>query len=138
MAVQTTNNGGNKTRAAKRLFFVGRTYILKAHHLTRQFSPGLVLSFVNVPSGMLPQEKPSQKKTDRLKRQAFKTYVLQLFDLSWRLAGAMLTPIFVGLYIDSKNDGGQTFALIGFAVGMVLGAIVIRSVVKRIAKGVRK
>ncbi len=67
-------------------------------------------------------------------RKAKRAFILNLFDLSWRLLGAMLLPIFVGLYIDSHRNGGQTFALIGFAVGMVAGGLVMRDVIKKIAR----
>jgi F0F1-type ATP synthase assembly protein I len=68
-------------------------------------------------------------------RAAKRAFYVSLFDLSWRLLGAMLGPLFIGLYIDSKRDGGQTFALIGFVLGMICGVLVIRSVVNKIAKG---
>ena len=70
-----------------------------------------------------------EKKTRAAKRAFF----VSLFDLSWRLLGAMLLPLFIGLYIDSRRDSGQGFALAGFAIGMVCGALAMRSVIKNIA-----
>lgn len=67
----------------------------------------------------------------RAGKQAF---VVALFDLSWRLLAAMLLPLFIGLYIDSRRSDGQTFALLGFAVGMILGVLVIRSIIKKLAE----
>ncbi|MGI9027876.1 MAG: hypothetical protein ACR2FM_03510 [Candidatus Saccharimonadales bacterium] len=68
-------------------------------------------------------------------RAAKRAFIVSLFDLSWRLLGAMLLPIFLGLYIDSLRGGdGQAFALAGFAIGMVCGALVMRGVVKRIGR----
>lgn len=65
---------------------------------------------------------------------AKRAFLAGLFDLSWRLLGAMLVPLFAGLYIDSQRaDDGQGFALGGFLVGIVLGVIVMRSVIKKMA-----
>lgn len=76
------------------------------------------------------------KTTDVAKvREAKRAFFMNLFDLSWRLAGAMLAPIFIGLYIDSIRDNGQGFALAGFLVGMICGVLVMRSVVRNLAKG---
>lgn len=66
-------------------------------------------------------------------RKAKRAFFVSLFDLSWRMLASMLLPIFLGLYIDSKR-GGQLFAYIGFAIGMVGGALVMRSVVRKLAK----
>lgn len=71
---------------------------------------------------------------DEKVREAKRAFYVSLFDLSWRLLGAMLIPLFLGLYIDSRRDNGQLFAYIGFFVGMVCGAFVIRGVVKRLSK----
>lgn len=65
---------------------------------------------------------------------AKRAFFASLFDLSWRLASAILAPLFIGLYIDSQMDGeGQGFALGGFALGMFFGVFVMRDVVRRIA-----
>lgn len=69
-------------------------------------------------------------------RQAKRTFLVSLFDLTWRLLGAMLLPLFAGLYIDSQRGQGQQFAYIGFFIGIVLGALVLRNVVKKLAKNV--
>lgn len=71
---------------------------------------------------------------DKKKRAAKRAFIVSLFDLSWRLLGAMLLPLFIGLYIDSKRSGdGQGFALAGFGAGMVLGALVLRNVINKIS-----
>ena len=70
---------------------------------------------------------------DKNKRAAKRAFIVSLFDLSWRLLGAMLAPLFIGLYIDSKRGGGQGFALAGFVLGMVFGVFVMRNVIKKIA-----
>lgn len=76
------------------------------------------------------QTTNSEKKT----RAAKRFFLVSLFDLSWRLLGAMLAPLFIGLYIDASMAGeGQGFALTGFALGMVSGVLVMRSVIKKIA-----
>ncbi len=72
-------------------------------------------------------------KTEKV-RLAKRAFLVTLFDLSWRLLGAMLVPLFIGLYIDSRRGDGQGFALFGFFVGMVCGAIVLRSVIRKLAK----
>ncbi len=79
--------------------------------------------------------KAAAKSTTKPTAQGAKrAFFVGLFDLTWRLLGAMLLPIFVGLYIDSKQAGdGQTFALIGFVLGMVAGIFVMRSVVRKLA-----
>ena len=67
-------------------------------------------------------------------RQAKRAFYVSLFDLSWRLLGAMLLPIFIGLYIDSLRGEEQLFAYVGFFVGIVSGVFVLRSVVRKLAK----
>ena len=47
----------------------------------------------------------------------------------------MLVPIFIGLFIDSKIGKGQTFAIIGFFVGIVGGIYVIRTTIKKVTAG---
>ena len=76
---------------------------------------------------------PEPTTKDNKVRAAKRAFFVSLFDLSWRLLGAMLGPLFVGLYIDSRRSGGQGFALAGFLIGMIMGALVIRSVIKKIA-----
>jgi F0F1-type ATP synthase assembly protein I len=72
---------------------------------------------------------------EKKKRAAQRAFVVSLFDLSWRLLGSMLLPLFIGLYIDSRVSGeDQAFALIGFASGMVAGVFVIKSVIKKISQ----
>lgn len=67
--------------------------------------------------------------------KARRLFFVSLFDLTWRLAAAMLGPLFLGLWIDSLRDKGQLFALIGFGVGMVCGVLVIKNVVNKLSKG---
>lgn len=71
---------------------------------------------------------------DEKVRQAKRAFILNLFDLSWKMAGAMVVPILIGLYIDSQRGSGQTFTLVGFIAGMILSALVIRNIVKGLAK----
>lgn len=74
----------------------------------------------------------SEKKT----RAAKRAFYINLFDLSWRLLGAMLVPLFIGLYIDSKRGSGQGFAVAGFAIGMVCGVLVMRGVIRKMAANI--
>ena len=71
---------------------------------------------------------------DTKTRVAKRAFFTGLFDLSWRLLGAMLAPLFVGLYIDSQRGHGQVFAFSGFGLGMILGGFVIRAVVLKLSK----
>lgn len=73
---------------------------------------------------------------DEKVRNSKRAFYISLFDLSWRMLGAMLVPLFIGLYIDSLRNHGQPFAYIGFATGMVAGGFVLRSVVRKLAKNV--
>lgn len=84
----------------------------------------------------LKMTRPAALKTtrDEKVRDAKRTFILNLFDLSWKMAAAMLIPVFVGLYIDSRRHNGQTFTLIGFILGMIFSALVIRGIVKGLAK----
>ncbi|MBW3569418.1 hypothetical protein KY385_04785 [Candidatus Parcubacteria bacterium] len=66
---------------------------------------------------------------------AKRAFFVNLLDLSWRLFGVMLGPLFIGLYIDSQRTGsGKGFALGGFAIGMVLGVVAIRGFVLKLSK----
>ena len=80
------------------------------------------------------------KKTDTIKsvQNAKRTFFMALFDLSWRMLGAMLAPIFIGLWLDSVFNTNRTFALIGFIVGMIGGVLIIRSIIKKISNGAIK
>lgn len=77
----------------------------------------------------------AQKTTPDTETRAHKrAFFVSLFDLSWRLLGAMLLPLFIGLYIDSRMSGdGQGFAVGGFFVGMLCGIFAMRYVVRNIA-----
>lgn len=68
------------------------------------------------------------------RRAAKRAFFVSLFDLSWRMAGAMLGPLFIGLFIDSRRGHGQSFAFVGFFIGMICGALVIRSIVIKLSK----
>jgi F0F1-type ATP synthase assembly protein I len=79
--------------------------------------------------------KPADISTSdkQLTRRARRAFFVGLFDLTWRLSGAMLLPLFVGMAIDSKIGGsGQSFSIIGFFIGMIFGVVVIRSIVKKL------
>ncbi len=79
--------------------------------------------------------KPADISTSdqQLTRRARRAFFVGLFDLTWRLSGAMLSPLFVGMLIDSKIRGsGQAFSTAGFFLGMIFGVLVIRNIVKKI------
>lgn len=91
---------------------------------------------VRIPRVMTKAADTSTTERDRDRaNKARRLFFTNLFDLSWRLMGAMLLPILIGLYIDSVVGRGQAFALTGFVVGMILGALVLRNVVIKLSKG---
>ena len=77
----------------------------------------------------------ASKKTKTIKsvQNAKRAFFVALFDLSWRMLGAMLAPIFIGLWLDSVFDVGGIFALVGFIIGMVGGVLIIRSIIKKLS-----
>lgn len=80
--------------------------------------------------------KPADISTSEteLTRRARRAFFVGLFDMSWRLGAGMLAPLFLGLFIDSRISGdGQAFAIIGFFVGMVIGVLIIRQVVRKLS-----
>lgn len=76
-------------------------------------------------------KEPDPQEVSKARRLFFVSF----FDLSWRLLVAMLVPIFIGMFIDSQLNKDKTFAIIGFAVGMIGGILVLRSVIKKLSKG---
>lgn len=66
-------------------------------------------------------------------QKAKRAFFVSLFDLSWRMLGAMLLPIFIGMFIDSRIGHGQVFSLIGFLVGIAGGVFIIRSIVRKLS-----
>ncbi len=66
-------------------------------------------------------------------RAAKRVFLTSLFDLIWRLLGAMLLPLFAGLYIDSLRGSGQGFAVAGFLIGMICGIFAMRNIIKKMA-----
>ena len=81
--------------------------------------------------------KPAEISTsdDELTRRARRAFFVGLFDMSWKLGAGMLAPLFAGLFIDSRVSGdSQTFAIIGFFSGMVVGVIIIRQIVRKLGK----
>jgi F0F1-type ATP synthase assembly protein I len=64
------------------------------------------------------------EKTSKAKRRFF----IGLLDMSWRLAGVFLVPVFLGLWLDSGRDS-SLFTLIGLAIGVIGSGLVIRKIV---------
>lgn len=79
----------------------------------------------------------ASKKTNSVK-SAKRAFFVALFDLSWRMLGAMLAPIFIGLWLDSVFDTDRVFALVGFVVGMIGGVLIIRSIIKKLSEDKEK
>lgn len=73
-------------------------------------------------------------KTTNLERvrTAKRAFFVNLLDMSWKLLGAMLLPILLGAYLDSKFETGQTLTIIGVLLSFVAAALVIRSIVKKL------
>lgn len=64
---------------------------------------------------------------------AKRAFFVNLLDMSWRLFGAILLPILIGAYIDSKQTNqSQIFTIIGFLLAAVFSGLVIYSLVKKI------
>lgn len=57
-------------------------------------------------------------------REAKRAFILGLFDLSWKLAGAFLLPVFAGVILDQSRDNTY-FTYIGVGLGFVLSLLVI-------------
>lgn len=59
-------------------------------------------------------------------REAKRLFFLKLADLSWKLAGAFLIPVFAGLAIDASRGGdSQVFTIIGLVVGFIAAIMII-------------
>jgi len=70
---------------------------------------------------------------------AKRAFFVNLLDLSWRLFGAILLPILIGAYIDSRRGGdGQGFTIAGLLLGVVFSGLVIYSLVKKLMKQAEK
>lgn len=76
------------------------------------------------------------KTTEQVKVSAAKrAFFVNLLDMSWRLFGAILVPILLGAFIDSKqSSGGQGFTLAGFILAIIFAIIVIYGLVRKIMK----
>lgn len=80
--------------------------------------------------------KPADISTSDMEktRRARRAFFVGLFDMSWRLGAGMLAPLFIGLFIDSRMAGeGQAFAILGFIIGMGVGVIIIRQIVRKLS-----
>ncbi len=76
-----------------------------------------------------------QKKISAAKRAFF----VNLLDLSWRLFGAILVPILLGAYVDSRRgDDAQGFTVLGLVSGVIFSGMVIYGLVKKIMKDSEK
>ena len=74
------------------------------------------------------------KKTDnKTVQNAKRLFLVSLFDLSWKLLGAMLVPIFIGMFLDSILGSGKVLAQAGFVIGVISGFFVMRSVVRKLS-----
>lgn len=59
---------------------------------------------------------------------AKRAFILGLFDISWKLAGAFLIPVAIGLSLD-KGDS-KTYGTIGIFVGVILAFLVIAQIAR--------
>lgn len=78
------------------------------------------------------------KKSEKISL-AKRAFFVNLLDMSWRLFGAILLPILLGAYLDSKyNNGGQGFTLAGFVLAIIFSGVVIYNLVRTIIKDSEK
>ncbi len=70
----------------------------------------------------------TDKDPDRAQR-ARSLFFVTLFDLSWRLAAAFLTPVLAGVLADTALDTGSRWTIVGIVVGVVAAAYVVRQVI---------
>ena len=81
--------------------------------------------------------KPAEISTSdaELTRRARRAFFVGLLDLTAKMSGAMLAPLFLGLFIDSRiSGGGQAYAITGFLVGMVCGVLVLRGMMRGVSR----
>lgn len=62
-------------------------------------------------------------------RSAKRAFILGIVDLSWKLAGAFLVPVLLGVTIDSVQDS-NTYTYVGLGLGIILSILVIYQVVR--------
>lgn len=82
--------------------------------------------------------KTTNKKSAKISL-AKRAFFVNLLDLSWRLFGAILVPILLGAYVDSRRvDDAQGFTLVGLLLGVIFSGVIIYGLVKKIMKDSEK
>lgn len=70
-------------------------------------------------------------------REAKRAFILGLFDLSWKLAGAFLIPVFAGVILDQSRDD-TLFTYIGVGLGFAFALLVIAQMARSGSKFLAK
>lgn len=83
---------------------------------------------------MMQKAAAGATNTDIKAKKARRLFFVGLFDLSWRMAAAIIFPILLGSFLDKKFDEDPTFTIIGLAIGFCLAALVIRAMVIKLQK----
>lgn len=79
------------------------------------------------------KKRPADQPTTDSDRvlAAKRMFVAKLLDLSWKLAGAFLVPVFIGAGIDGVRDGdSKRFVIIGLVIGFIAAILVIVAMAK--------
>jgi F0F1-type ATP synthase assembly protein I len=67
-------------------------------------------------------------------KKAKRLFFVGLFDISWRLAAAIIIPVVGGHWIDNKTDSGNLFTLIGLFSGTILAGFIIYKTSKKLSE----
>lgn len=78
----------------------------------------------------MPKIAANKTTREERVREGKRAFILGLVDLSWRLAAAFLTPVVIGLAIDSTRDNSTTFTTVGIFIGLALAFLVILKLAK--------
>jgi hypothetical protein len=78
----------------------------------------------------------TKKERDRA-TLARKQFIVALFDLTWRMAIALLAPTFLGIWADGKFEMGGVAIIGGFVLGIVLSLVIIVINARNLTEGLK-
>lgn len=67
-------------------------------------------------------------------KKAKRLFFVGLFDISWRLAAAIIVPVVAGHWLDNKQDSGNLYTIIGLLSGTILAGFIIYRTSKKLSK----
>ena len=76
--------------------------------------------------------------TEETAQKAKRLFFVGLFDISWRLALALIVPVLLGSWLDDNRDGGQIFTLTGLLFGTILAGFIIYKSYKKLNKEINE